>query len=152
LPDFETIAEISSVQHPKVHMQEATIRGAQANVALQRSRLLPSVTADSYDFQYGDFHGDAANQWVSVLTVHVPVFDFGEAYLATKSARIKLQAEIERGVAVKQELQKELVDAVVQIKQSAGNFAKAGGEVVEAQRVAARLEEQAKLDQALLGE
>ena len=152
LPDFETIAGISSVQHPKVHMQEATIRGAEANVALQRSRLLPSVTADSYDFQYGDFHGDAANQWVSVLTVHVPVFDFGEAYLATKSARIKLQAEIERGVAVKQELQKELVDAVVQIKQSAGNFAKAGGEVVEAQRVATRLEEQAKLDQALLGE
>jgi outer membrane protein TolC len=152
LPDFETIAGISSVQHPKVRIQDATIRGAQANVALQRSRLLPSVTADSYDFQYGDFHGDAANQWVSLLTVHVPVFDFGEAYLATKSARIKLQAEIERRVAVQQDLQKELVDAVVQIKQSAGNLGKASGEVVEAQRVATRLEEQAKLDQALLGE
>lgn len=152
LPDFETIAGISSVQHPKVHMQDAAVRGAQANVALQRSRLLPSVTADSYDFQYGDFHGDAANEWVSVLTVHVPVFDFGEAYLATKSARIKLQAEIERRAAVEQDLRKELVDAMVNIKQSAGNFAKAGGEVVEAQRVATRLEEQARLDQALLGE
>jgi outer membrane protein TolC len=114
--------------------------------------MLPSVTADSYDFQYGDFHGDAANQWVSVLSVHVPVFDFGEAYLATKSARIKLQAETERRVAVQQDLLKELLDAVVNIKQSAGNFAKAGGEVVEAQRVATRLEEQARLDQALLGE
>ncbi len=133
-------------------MQEANVRGAQANVDLQRSRMLPSVTADSYDFQYGDFHGDAANQWVSVLSVHVPVFDFGEAYLATKSARIKLQAETERRVAVQQDLLKELVDAVVNIKQSAGNFAKAGGEVVEAQRVATRLEEQARLDQALLGE
>jgi len=152
LPDFETIAGISSVQHPKVRMQEATVRGAQANVALQRSRLLPSVTADSYDFQYGDFHGDAANQWVSILTVHVPVFDFGEAYLATKSARIKLQAEIERRAAVKQDLQKELVDAVVEISQSAGSLGKAAGEVVEAQRVATRLEEEAKLDQALLGD
>lgn len=152
LPDFETIAGISSVQHPKVRMQEAGIREAQANVELQRSRLLPSVTADSYDFQYGDFHGDAPNQWSSVLTVHVPVFDFGEAYLATKSARIKLQAEIERRVAVEQDLQKELVDAVLNIKQSAGSFAKSGGEVVEAQRVATRFEEQAKLDQALLGE
>jgi outer membrane protein TolC len=152
LPDFETIAGISSVQHPKVRIQEATIRGAQANVALQRSRLLPSVTADSYDFQYGDFHGDTANQWVSLLVVHVPVFDFGEAYLATKSARIKLQAEIERRAAVQQDLQKELVDAVVQIKQSAGSLGKSRGEVVEAQRVASRLEEQAKLDQALLGE
>jgi outer membrane protein TolC len=152
LPDFETIAGISSVQHPKVRMQEATVRGAQANVALQRSRLLPSVTADSYDFQYGDFHGDTANQWVSLLVVHVPVFDFGEAYLATKSARIKLQAEIEHRAAVQQDLLKELVDAVVQIKQSAGSLGKAGGEVVEAQRVATRLEEQAKLDQALLGE
>jgi len=150
LPNFETIAGISSVQHPKVRMQEATIRGAQANVALQRSRLLPSVTADSYDFQYGDFHGDAANQWVSVLSVHVPVWDFGEAYLATKAARIKLQAEIERRAAVEQDLRKDLVDALVNIKQSAGNFARAGGEVVEAQRVATRLEEQAKLDQALL--
>lgn len=152
LPDFETIAGISSVQHPKVRLQDASIRGAQANVALQRSRLLPSVTADSYDFQYGDFHGDAANQWVSVLAVHVPVFDFGEAYLATKAARIKLQAENERRVAVQQDLLRELVDAVVQIKQSAGNLGKARGEVVEAQRVATRLEEQAKLDQALLGE
>jgi outer membrane protein TolC len=152
LPDFETIAGISSVQHPKVRMQEATVRGAQANVALQRSRLLPSVTADSYDFQYGDFHGDAANQWVSLLVVHVPVFDFGEAYLATKSARIKLQAEIERRAAVEQDLRKELVDALVQINQSAGSLGRALGEVVEAQRVATRLEEQAKLDQALLGE
>ena len=133
-------------------MQEAGIREAQATVELQRSRLLPSVTAGSYDFQYGDFHGDATNQWSSVLTVHVPVFDFGEAYLATKSARIKLQAEIERRAAVEQDLRKELVDAVVNIKQSAGSFAKAVGEVVEAQRVASRLEEQAKLDQALLGE
>lgn len=152
LPEFEKIAGVSSVQHPKVRMQEATVRGAQANVDLQRSRMLPSVSADSYDFQYGDFHGDAANQWVSVLSVHVPVFDFGEAYLATKSARIKLQAETERRVAVQQDLLKELVDAVVNIKQSAGNFAKASGEVVEAQRVVTRLEEQAKLDQALLGE
>ena len=152
LPDFEKIAGISSVQHPKVLLQEATIRGAQANVELQRSRMLPSVTAESYDFQYGDFHGDAANQWVSLLAVHVPIFDFGEAYLATKSARLKLQAETERRVAVEQDLLKELVDAVLQIKQSAGNLAKARGEVVEAQRVATRVEEQAKLDQALLGE
>ena len=152
LPDFETIAGISSVQHPKVRMQEAGVREARANVELQRSRLLPSVTAGSFDFQFGDFHGDATNQWSSVLTVRVPVFDFGEAYLATKSARIKLQAEIERRVAVEQDLRKELVDAVLNIQQSAGSFAKSGGEVVEAQRVATRLEEQAKLDQALLGE
>jgi len=152
LPDFEKIAGITSVQHPKVRLQEATVRGAQANVELQRSRLLPSVTADSFDFQYGDFHGDAANQWTSVLTVHVPIFDFGEAYLATKSARIKLQAETERRLAVQQDLQKELVDALVQIKQSAGGLGKALGEVAEAQRVATRVEEQARLDQALLGE
>ena len=152
LPDFEKIAGISSVQHPKVRMQEATIRGAQANVDLQRSRLLPSVTADSYDFQYGDFHGDAANQWVSLLVVHVPVFDFGEAYLATKSARIKLQAETERRLAVQQDLLKELVDAVVEINKSTGSLGRATGEVAEAQRVALRLEEQAKLDQAVLGE
>ena len=152
LPDFETIAGISSVQHPKVRLQDASIRGAQANVALQRSRLLPSVTADSFDFQYGDFHGNTANQWVSILAVHVPVFDFGEAYLATKAARLKLQAENERRVAVQQDLLKELVDALVQIKQSAGNLGKARGEIVEAQRVAIRLEEQVKLDQALLSE
>ena len=72
--------------------------------------------------------------------------------MATKSARIKLQAEIERRAAVEQDLKKELLDAVMNIKQSAGGFARAGGEVVEAQRVATRLEEQAKLDQALLGE
>ncbi len=112
----------------------------------------PSVTADSYDFQYGDFHGDAANQWVSVLSVHVPIFDFGEAYFATKSARIKLQAETQRRLAVQQDLLKELVDAVVEINQSTGNLGRARGEVVEAQRVVTRLEEQAKVDQALLGE
>ena len=72
--------------------------------------------------------------------------------MATKSARIKLQAEIERRAAVEQDLKKELVDAVMNIKQAAGSFARAGGEVVEAQRVASRLEEQAKLDEALLGE
>jgi outer membrane protein TolC len=152
LPDFDKIAGISSVQHPRVRIQEATVREARANVDFQRSRLLPSVSADSYDFQYGDFHGDAANQWASVLTVHVPIFDFGQAYLATKSARIKLQAEIERRAAVEQDLKKELLDAVMNIQQSAGSFARAGGEVVEAQRVATRVEEQAKLDQALLGE
>jgi outer membrane protein TolC len=152
LPDFQTIAGISSVQHPKVREQDASIRGAQANVALQRSRMLPTVTANSFDFQYGDFHGDAANQWVSVLSVHVPVFDFGEAYLATKAARIKLLAESERRVAVQQDLVKELVDAVVKIQQAVGSYAKARGEVVEAQRVASRLEEQAKVDQALLSE
>jgi outer membrane protein TolC len=152
LPDFQTITAISSVQHPKVRVQDATIRGAQADVALQRSRMLPSVTADSFDFQYGDFHGDAANQWSSVLSVHVPVFDFGEAYLATKAARIKLQAESERRVAVQQDLLKELVDAVVSIQEAAANFAKARAEVVEAQRVATRLEEQARHDEALLSE
>ena len=152
LPDFERIAGISSVQHPKVLLQEATIRGAQANVEFQRSRMLPSVTAESYDFQYGDFHGDAENQWTSFLSVHVPVFDFGEAYLATKSARIKLQAEIERRAAVEQDLQKELVDALVEINKAAGNVGKARGEVVEEQRVATRVEEQARMDQALLGE
>jgi outer membrane protein TolC len=152
LPDFETISGISAVQHPKVRLQEAAVRGAQANVELQRSRLLPTVTADSYDFQYGDFHGDAANQWTSVLTVRVPIFDFGEAYFATKSARIKLQAETERRLAVQQDLQQELVNAVVEISQSTGNLGRARGEVVEAQRVVTRLEEQAKHDQALLGE
>jgi len=152
LPDFERIAGISSVQHPKVLLQEATIRGAQANVEFQRSRMLPSVTAESYDFQYGDFHGDAENQWTSFLSVHVPVFDFGEAYLATKSARIKLQAEIERRAAVEQDLQKELVDALVEINKAAGNVGKARGEVAEEQRVATRVEEQARMDQALLGE
>jgi outer membrane protein TolC len=152
LPDFKTIAGISSVQHPKVRLQEATVRGAQANVELQRSRLLPSVTADSYDFQYGDFHGDAANQWTSLLSVHVPIWDFGEAYLATKAARIKLQAETEHRLAVQQDLQKELADAVVEINQSAGGLGKALGEVAEAQRVATRLEEQARLDQALLSD
>ena len=114
--------------------------------------MLPSVTAESYDFQYGDFHGDAENQWTSFLSVHVPVFDFGEAYLATKSARIKLQAETERRLAVQQDLQKELVDALVQIKQSAGGLGKALGEVAEAQRVATRVEEQARHDEALLSE
>ncbi|PYK28253.1 MAG: hypothetical protein DME52_01570 [Verrucomicrobia bacterium] len=152
LPDFERIAGISSVQHPKVLLQEATIRGAQANVEFQRSRMLPSVTAESYDFQYGDFHGDAENQWTSFLSVHVPVFDFGEAYLATKSARIKLQAEIERRAAVEQDLQKELVDALVEINKAAGNVGKARGEVVDEQRAATRVEEQARMDQALLGE
>jgi outer membrane protein TolC len=152
LPEFEKIAGIGSVQHPKVRIQEATVREARANVEFQRSRLLPSVSADSYDFQYGDFHGDTANQWASVLTVRVPIFDFGGAYLATKSARIKLQAEIERRAAVEQDLKKELLDAILNIKQSAGSFARAGGEVVEAQRVATRLEEQAKMDEALLGD
>src|SRR5207247_594752 len=70
----------------------------------------------------------------------------------TKAARIKLQAETEHRLAVQQDLQKELADAVVEINQSAGSLGKARGEVAEAQRVASRLEEQAKLDQALLGE
>ena len=82
----------------------------------------------------------------------MPIFDFGEAYLATKSARIKLQAETEHRLAVQQDLQKELVDAVVEINQSAGSLGKALGEVAEAQRVASRLEEQARLDQALLSD
>ena len=53
---------------------------------------------------------------------------------------------------MQQDLLKELVDAVVEINQSTGNLGRARGEVVEAQRVVTRLEEQAKVDQALLGE
>ncbi len=55
LPKFETIAAISGTGHPKVRFQDAAIRGADANVALQRSRMLPSVSADSFDFQYRRF-------------------------------------------------------------------------------------------------
>src|SRR5205823_12317289 len=120
--------------------QEAAVRGARANVELQRSRLLPSVTADSYDFQYGDLHGDAANQWTSVLSVLVTIFDFGEAYFATKSARMKLQAETQRRLAVQQDLQKECVNAVQETNQSTGNLGTALGEVVKPHRVVTRLD------------
>lgn len=152
LPDFNMIEGLSSTDHPKVRLQEASIQGAQAELELKRSRLFPSVTGDSYDFQYGDFHGDAANQWASAVTVHVPVFDFGEAYLATKSASIKVRAENERLLAVQQDVRRELAEAVLQIKQAAADFAKAGSEVAEKQRVAIRLERMAQLDDALLSE
>ncbi len=152
LPDFEMIAGLSSKEHPKVRLQEASIQGAKADVALQRSRQYPSVKAESFDFQYGDFHGHAANQWVSFMSVSVPVFDFGETALAIRSADLKLRAENERLLAVQQDLRKELVDAFVQVKQSGAAFAKAGSDVAEQQRVATRLEEQAKLDQAVLGQ
>ncbi|HXY02691.1 MAG TPA: TolC family protein [Terriglobales bacterium] len=152
LPNFDMITGLSSTDHPKVRLQEATVHGAQADLELQRSRLFPTVTGDSYDFQYGDFHAHAENQWSSAVTVHVPVFDFGEAYLATKSASIKVRAENERLLAVQQDVRKDLADAVSSIKQSAADFAKAGSEVAEKQRVAIRLEKMAQLDDALLSE
>lgn len=152
LPDFETIASLSSGTHPKVRLQKATIDQAKAGLALERSRQYPTVNAQSFDFQYGDFHGHAANQWVSFLAVNVPVFDFGEAALATKSARKKAQAETLRLTAVRQDVRKELVDAFVQVAQSNSAFSKSVSDVAEQQRITTRLAEQAKQDQAVLGD
>ncbi|MEO8440592.1 MAG: TolC family protein [Spartobacteria bacterium] len=152
LPDFEMVAKLSALDHPKVRLQEAAINGAKANVALQRSRQYPSVKAESFDFQYGDFHGQAANQWVSFMSVSVPVFDFGEAAFATRSASVKMRAESARLLAVRQDVRKELLDAFVELKQTEAAFAKANSDVAEQERIANRLREQAKVDQALLSD
>jgi outer membrane protein TolC len=150
LPDFEKVAALISVQHPKVREQEAAVDEARATVALKRSQQYPTVEAQSYDYQYGDFKGNASNQWVSFMAVRVPVFDFGEAAYATSSARLRARAEAQRLLAVRQEVRKELVDAFVQVKQSESGYAKAINDVNEQQRVTARLQEQSGHDQALL--
>lgn len=150
LPEFERVAGLMSIEHPKVRAQEAAVEEAKANVALKRSRQYPTVEGQSYDFQYGDFKGNAANQWVSFMSVSVPVFDFGEASYATSSAKLKARAEDQRLLAARQEVRKELVDAFVQVKQSEAGYAKAKSDVNEQNRIITRLQEQATHDQALL--
>ncbi|MGB8342173.1 MAG: TolC family protein [Chthoniobacterales bacterium] len=152
LPNFETFASLSSIEHPRVRLQEAIVDGAKAGVALRRSRQYPSLNAESFDYQYGDFHGHATNEWVSVMTASVPIFDFGEAASATRAATLTARAEKQRLLAVQQDVRKELLDALVQVRQSESASAKAAGDVAEQQRIATRLQEQAKTDQAVLAD
>lgn len=100
----EILSKTALGQHPSLEVQKAVIDQAKQDYRLERFRLYPSVTLDGFFTHIDDFGSQNAEILTGLISVNVPVFDFG-AQLATTRARLaKYSAERARLLAVADDL------------------------------------------------
>lgn len=100
----QILGNATLAQHPSFQVQKAVIDESQQDYRLERFRLYPSVTLDATATHIDDFSPASAEIYAGLLTVSVPVFDFGAQLAATRAKLAKYSAERARLGAVADDL------------------------------------------------
>jgi outer membrane protein TolC len=96
--------------HPALKVEDAKIDVAQQQVRIEEASNLPTIKlnndfAVSEDFDY--FNGSSVHrrptQFLSYITVDIPIWDFGERHAATleSTERVEYQKDLRRDIALK---------------------------------------------------
>jgi Outer membrane efflux protein len=148
LPSFESTVLRTSVNHPRVEIEQARVHQAQADVALKRAQLMPTGQIVSA-YRFGNNLQDVGQaRWTSFLALSAPIFDFGERYKALKAADFKVDEEKELVLKAHQEVRQAIFDAFTRLRQVLEQQSAIAALVAERQTAVDRLEELNKYERA----
>ncbi len=133
-PSAEQLLGPSLNQHPSLQVQRAVIDQAKEDYRLERFRLYPEVNLSGSAVHIDDFSPSSAEIYTGLVTVTVPIFDFG-AQLATTRARLaKYKAERARLLSVADDVTFEIVTIYQSIYVLSQNILALQQEVAKADR------------------
>jgi outer membrane protein, multidrug efflux system len=108
-PSAELLLGPSLNQHPSLEAQKAVIEQARQDYRLERFRLYPSVTLEGSAVHIDDFGPSSADVYAGIVSVNVPIFDFGAQEATTRARLAKYQAERARLASVSDDVTFEIV-------------------------------------------
>jgi hypothetical protein len=148
LPSFQSTVLGTSLNHPRIEIEQARVHQAEADVALKRAQLMPTGQIISA-YRFGNNLEDVGQaRWTSFLALSAPIFDFGERYKALKAADLKLDENKELVLKAHQEVRLGIFDAFTRLRQVLEQQSAIVALVAERQTAVARLEELNKYERA----
>jgi outer membrane protein TolC len=121
-------------QHPSLEVQKAVIDQARQDYRLEHFRLYPSVTLEGSAIHIDDFGSSNAALYAGIVSVNVPIFDFGAQQATTRSRLAKYQAERARLSSVADDVTFEIVTIYQSIYVLSQNILSLQEEVAKADR------------------
>jgi outer membrane protein TolC len=110
-PTAEKLLGSSLSRHPEIERQRAKIDEAKQDYRLERYRLYPSVYLDGSAIYLDDFGSSNADVYAGMVTVSVPIFDFGTQLATTRSKLMKYKAEEARLLSTADDVTYEVLKA-----------------------------------------
>jgi hypothetical protein len=141
LPSFDSTVLRTNLGHPRVEMQQAEAKKADAELALKRAQLFPTGEIVSA-YRFGNNLDDVGEpRWLSFLSINAPIFDFGRRYDEFKAADLKLQEEKELIAKAHQQVRQEVFDAFTHLREVLETQTAIIALVADRQRIVDRWEE-----------
>jgi outer membrane protein TolC len=133
-PSAELLLGPNLSQHPSLEVQKAVIDQARQDYRLEHFRLYPSVTLEGSAVHIDDFGSSNANVYAGIVSVNVPIFDFGAQQATTRARLAKYQAERSRLSSVADDVAFEIVTIYQSIYVLSQNILSLQEEVAKADR------------------
>jgi outer membrane protein TolC len=133
-PSAEQILGPSLSQHPSVQVQRAVMDQAREEYRLERFRLYPDVALQGSAVHIDDFGSSGAELYAGVVSVNVPIFDFGAQQSLARAKLAKFQAERARISSVADDVTFEIVNIYQSIYVLSHNILSLQQEVAKADR------------------
>ena len=141
IPSFDSTVFKTNFSHPRIEIQQAETKKADAELALKRAQLFPTGQLVSA-YRFGNNLSDTGEpRWLSFLSVTAPIFDFGQRYDEFKAADLKLQEQKELIAKAHQEVRQEVFDAFTRLQQALETQTAITALVADRQRIVDRLDE-----------
>ena len=133
-PSAELLLGPNLSQHPSLEVQKAVIDQARQDYRLEHFRLYPSVTLEGSAVHIDDFGSENAEVYTGIVSVNVPIFDFGAQQATTRARLAKYQAERARLSSVTDDVTFEIVTIYQSIYVLSQNILSLQEEVAKADR------------------
>jgi outer membrane protein TolC len=148
LPSFEGTVLRDIPNHPRIEIQQAQAKKADAELALERSKLYPTGRIVSA-YRFGNNLQDVGEaRWISFVSLTAPIFDFGERWDAVKAADLKLKEENALIAKAHDQVRQEVFDVFTHLREVLETQTAVTSLVAERQRTVDRLEELNKYQRA----
>jgi len=133
-PSAELLLGPNLSQHPSLEVQKAVIDQARQDYRLEHFRLYPSVTLEGSAVHIDDFGSNNAAVYTGIVSVNVPIFDFGAQQATTRARLAKYQAERARLSSAADDVTFEIVTIYQSIYVLSQNILSLQEEVAKADR------------------
>jgi outer membrane protein TolC len=155
LPSYPMLMAMVGGDHPGIMKQEAVIKQAQAQLALDQNKIWPTVEYHG-SYTYADDVSppghDGRDLWTSFVTVNVPVFDFGILHNQTRADLAALEAQNLQLQQTRDDLQQSLFDAYIAIRDNTYAAAAINSKVAAARTAFQKVEISQQLESASLSQ
>ena len=153
MPSFDSSALRTNQDHPRIEMQQAETKKADAELALKRAQLYMPTGQIVSTYRFGNnLENVGLPRWDSFLALSAPIFDFGERYNAFKAAGLKLEEEKELVAKAHEQVRQDVFDAFTHLREVRETQTAIASLVAERQRTVDRLLELDKYQRAPIPE
>jgi outer membrane protein TolC len=109
-PNYQGLITKVLQSHPNLAIQQANLDKAKAQQALTFSAFFPTANIVGSYAWGNDYDPPGQDQWLAVLQVTLPIFDFGANYYAERAASTDVEAQKKRLLEVKEALEQTIHD------------------------------------------